>query len=429
MFRSHFPSFRLLGLLLFALWLAFAGSAQAATPPEFRTHAQQPDLPADWQLITNETEGFQLAIPDHWQALKLSESAIGSGLSLSGQQNPALQPFVENPFFRQMMVDGLKFLAFDLSDAALDYAMPANVNLVKVTVGGDLPLTALQKLNERQLVALADPDYDLKSEILPLHGREVILFQYVVKQKMAFQPAELVAIHQLLAVNEGSQYILTISVPLSAFEEYSETVSTMLASFQLLAAPPEPTANPLLAPTLTVTPTATPIPAVVAVVQIAKLNVRSGPGTGYAIVGAVSQNDRLPVTGRPRGRCDWFQVQLPSGQLGWIAGPPTYSTLEGNCTDVQEVIVTPPPPPSSTNPCVRFDNHFNKVADVTLTSPGNAGFSQKFNIAAHGRQTQCLSPGRYTFSVGVPGIGNVNGEFTLARGGRLLVVPIYQTFN
>lgn len=425
MLRSHFPSFRLLGTLLFALWLAFAGSAQAATPPAFRNHTLQTDLPTDWQLITNEAEGFQLAIPDYWQVMELSESAIGLGLSLSGQQNPALQPLVENPFFQQMMVDGMKFLAIDLSDTALEYNLPANVNLIKVAVGGDLPLTALQKLNERQLTTLADPDYALESEILTLHGRDVLFFQYVVKQEIAFQPAELTAIHQLLAVNKGSQYILTISVPLIAFEEYSDTINTLLASFQLFTGLP----NPLPTAIPAVTPTVTPVPPVFAVVQVDKLNVRYGPGVNYGILGSVKRNDRLPVTGRANGRCDWFQVQLPSGQIGWIAGPPTYSTLEGDCNAVPPTVTPTPPPPTSTKPCVRFDNHFNKVADVTLTSPGNAGFSQKFNIAAHGRQTQCLSPGRYTFSVGVPGVGNINGEFTLERGAALLVIPIYQDFS
>jgi hypothetical protein len=420
MLRSHFPPIRRLAVLFLALWLAFASSAQAATPPAFRNHAPQTDLPADWQLITNEAEGFQLAIPGHWQAVELSESAIGLGLSLSGQQNPALQPLVENPFFQQMMVDGLKFLALDLSDTALEYALPPNVNLIKVTVGGDLPLTALQKLNERQLATLADPDYDLASEILTLHGSEVIFFQYVVKREMAFQPAELTAIHQILAVNEGNQYILTVSVPLIAIEEYSDTVRTLLASFQVFTEKAAPIPNLL--------PTATPAPSVFAVVQVDKLNVRHGPGVNYRILGSVNRNDRLPVTGRANGRCDWFQVQLSSGQIGWIAGPPTYSKLEGDCNAVPQT-VTPTPPPPPTKPCVRFDNHFNKVADVTLTSPGNASFSQKFNIAAHGRQTQCLASGRYTFSIGVPGVGNINGEFTLERGDGLLVIPIYQEFN
>lgn len=215
-------------------------------------------------------------------------------------------------------------------------------------------------------------------------------------------------------------------MPYRVLAAYQETVVQILASVQLLEEQPTPT--PFASSILRPRPTATPMPAVVAVVQIAKLNVRSGPGTQYAIIGAVNQNDRLPVTGRPRGYCNWFQVQLPSGQLGWIAGPPTYSTLEGNCNDVS-VVPTPTPPPPPTKPCVRFDNHFNKVADVTLTIPGNANWNQKFNVAPRGRQTQCLAPGRYTFSIGVPGVGSVNGEFTLERGDGLLVIPIYQEFN
>jgi hypothetical protein len=192
--------------------------------------------------------------------------------------------------------------------------------------------------------------------------------------------------------------------------------------------PIAPTAAPTEPPATTPTATPTPAPQGFATVKIATLNVRSGPGTAYPVIGSVHQNERLPVLGRVGTSCDWLQVQLADGKTGWIGGPPTYSTLEGNCSDLI-ALPTPLPPPAPAKPCVRFDNHFNKVADVTLTMPSNPNWNQKFTIAPHKRNTQCLPPGRYTFSVGVPGEGSGNGEFTLAKGGRLQVIPIYKEFQ
>ena len=426
MFRTCLPQIHRISLLLLTLLLALTGTVQAATPPTLQHHAAQTAPAADWQLIVNAAEGFQIALPPQWQTLNLSAEALGLGLSLADAPDEATQALFDNPFFQRMLLDGMKFMALDLSPAGLRYDLPANVNIIKVNIGSDLPLTALQTLTERQLATVAEPDYGLKSQIITLRGRQALLFQYVVVQTVGFAQSQSVAINQLLVMNEGIQYVVTIGVPLPALDEYTDTVGEMLTSFQLLNGQPAPAPLPTASPTAL--PTATPIPAVVAVVQIAKLNVRSGPGLNYGILGTVSQNDRLPVTGHAAGRCDWFQVQRPNGQLGWVAGTPTYTTLEGNCNDVP-VVPTPPPPPPPAKPCVRFDNHFNKVTDVTLTSPDNPQANQKFNIGPHGRQTQCLPPGRYTISIGVPGIGNINDEFTLERRDGLLVIPIYQAFN
>jgi N-acetylmuramoyl-L-alanine amidase len=47
------------------------------------------------------------------------------------------------------------------------------------------------------------------------------------------------------------------------------------------------------------------------------LNVRSGPGTEHARLTTVTKNTVLPVL---KNQNDWLQVQLPSGDIGWIAG-------------------------------------------------------------------------------------------------------------
>ena len=448
-----FSAIHRFSLLLLTLFFAFSGTAQAATPPPFQQQPAQAEPLTDWQLVTNEAAGFQIAIPSGWQAVKLSATTLGLGLSTTETRDPQTDALLQNPFFQQMLIDGLHFMAFDLSAAAPNYIVPANVNIIKADLGSELPITLLQRLNEGQLAALAEPGYPLTSEILDHDGHEAIFFQYVVAQTGGLAQAELTTINQLLVVKGDVQYYVTVSVSLAALEAYRDIVGTMLASFQLLepetqsglvpsaiatpVVPPTATSNALTMPTpanplLRIRrPTATPMPQAVAIVQIAKLNVRSGPGTGYGILGTVTQNARLPVIGHAAGRCDWFQVQLPSGQAGWIAGPPNYSLLEGSCEAVPVVPVPPPPTPvpSAQNPCVRFDNHFSKVVDVTLTMPGNANANRQFNIGAHGRQSQCLAPGRYTFSIGVPGVGNINGEFTIERGDGLLVIPIYQEFN
>lgn len=54
------------------------------------------------------------------------------------------------------------------------------------------------------------------------------------------------------------------------------------------------------------------------------VNLRSGPGTVYAILGQAHEGDSLQVTG---GVEDWYRVYIPCRSLfAWIYGPLTSGT-------------------------------------------------------------------------------------------------------
>ncbi len=54
-----------------------------------------------------------------------------------------------------------------------------------------------------------------------------------------------------------------------------------------------------------------------AVVASGTVNIRNGPGTSYDIVTRASSGDRLPILTKSG---DWYCVNRPSGEKGWIAG-------------------------------------------------------------------------------------------------------------
>jgi N-acetylmuramoyl-L-alanine amidase len=54
-----------------------------------------------------------------------------------------------------------------------------------------------------------------------------------------------------------------------------------------------------------------------AVVASGTVNIRNGPGTSYDIVTQASSGDRLPILTKSG---DWYCVNRPSGEKGWIAG-------------------------------------------------------------------------------------------------------------
>lgn len=116
-------------------------------------------------------------------------------------------------------------------------------------------------------------------------------------------------------------------------------------------APPPPTST-TLPPTPTLTPpppaaaSATPEPA--PQVQVnpglsTAVNVRSGPGTVYPVVGQAQPGQSAAVTGRNAAQ-DWWQIEL-AGLSGWIYGG--LVTFSGNAAAVA-VAQAPPPPPTAT---------------------------------------------------------------------------------
>ncbi len=70
-----------------------------------------------------------------------------------------------------------------------------------------------------------------------------------------------------------------------------------------------------------------------AVVNAYRLNVRSGPGPGYAVVAQVKQGDVLPIVGRDSAGA-WLQVRLANNTTGWVSA---YYTTE--LTDIATVPV------------------------------------------------------------------------------------------
>jgi len=98
-----------------------------------------------------------------------------------------------------------------------------------------------------------------------------------------------------------------------------------------------PTAAPTVAPTPTVASAADAVPN-------SQINVRSGPGTNYNIVGAANPGEHFPITGKNNDGT-WWQINY-NGQKGWVFGELVTTQ------NVQQVAIAPdiPAPPPTAIP-------------------------------------------------------------------------------
>lgn len=118
------------------------------------------------------------------------------------------------------------------------------------------------------------------------------------------------------------------------------------------ATPVPPTATPVLPTATPVPPTATPVPAtpvpptptpevVRVVIDVAVLNVRTGPGTNYPILTAVGKGETFPVMGRNEDNT-WLQICCFNDLPGWVNW--FYLTINGDLANVPVPEVLPPAP-------------------------------------------------------------------------------------
>jgi uncharacterized protein YraI len=170
-----------------------------------------------------------------------------------------------------------------------------------------------------------------------------------------------------------------------------------------------------------------------AIVVVERLNVRSGPGTGYNRVGAVGQGDALIVTGQIDD-CSWLQITTPDGVEGWVSGSSQYVTLDARCTDIPAASAPAAPASGGSSSgsagggqasagaqgCFTFQNQVGPELTITFTNK-DSGKAETFTVPGSGEVRRCFNPGRYTYTLDAPPPwDSTNGDLTVEAGDDFL---------
>lgn len=143
-------------------------------------------------------------------------------------------------------------------------------------------------------------------------------------------------------------------------------------------------------------------------VLVPRLNVRSGPGLGYSVIGTVSSPSVLDVAG-VNSDCSWYQVSTPAGLSGWVSGIPTLTRASATCPVLQALY------------SLGAANVGNLVADLQSSGKGclvisgysgpdftlsaynqDTGITSGIELRTRPAQTICLDPGPYSFALPLP---------------------------
>ena len=85
-----------------------------------------------------------------------------------------------------------------------------------------------------------------------------------------------------------------------------------------------------------------------------KLNVHSGPGTEYPVIGTAEADLQFRIAGKDSDE-SWWQIEF-EGQRGWIFGESVTTADDENVPVATDI---PPPPPPPTDPVLTIDRNMN----------------------------------------------------------------------
>lgn len=101
------------------------------------------------------------------------------------------------------------------------------------------------------------------------------------------------------------------------------------------------------------------------IIALSDLDIRSGPGTSFPILGILLAGRKLDVLGISEDRL-WYQVLQQDGQPGWVLAAPVVARLDGD-SDVLRVIIPSPTPAPSYMPIVTATPAATITPTTTLT--------------------------------------------------------------
>lgn len=216
--------------------------------------------------------------------------------------------------------------------------------------------------------------------------------------------------------------------------------------------PPTDTATPTPPPTETpVPPTATP-GAATFTVATALLNVRSGPGTGYGVVGQVRQGEQLSIVGQATANQGlWWQIEYSGApdNRGWISSAADFGTAQNvagvpvaavplpataapTATSAPAATFTPTPaaqpttvrraPAGQTLLIVENRSQINQPARLTLSGGKSVGGGKEIDPPAGGKIEMVLEPDFYRALWSAPWNNFTRGADFDAPPGKIMVM-------
>ena len=152
-----------------------------------------------------------------------------------------------------------------------------------------------------------------------------------------------------------------------------------------------------------------------------RLNVRSGPGTTYAVVGGALSGEKYSVVGQ-NGGCAWLQIAKGGKTWGWVSGSKSFVKLSGACSAIPAAGAAAPAAGSAKQGCALLISQLK--FEVKLSVKRGDGWQSAWTIPAGGQVKACVDPGSYTATFTAAGQTGSMALPLVVKGGEYYEIPL-----
>ncbi len=159
------------------------------------------------------------------------------------------------------------------------------------------------------------------------------------------------------------------------------------------------------------------------------LNIRSGPGVNYPIIGSAKLDAKFLVAGQANN-CGWLNIADANGPVGWISGAPSFVQFDSACTSLVVSAIPPTPTPRLATPtprpstvtqgatgCYLLQNQLG--FELVINLQRDDGWSDTIRLPVGGEQLYCAAPATYSYTMTAPPpLGSINGTIVINAGDR-----------
>ena len=152
-----------------------------------------------------------------------------------------------------------------------------------------------------------------------------------------------------------------------------------------------------------------------------RLNVRSGPGTTYAVVGGALSGEKYSVVGQ-NGGCAWLQIAKGGKTWGWVSGSKSFVKLSGACSAIPAAGAAAPAAGAAKQGCALLISQLK--FEVKLSVKRSDGRQSSWTIPAGGQVKACVDPGSYTATFTAAGQTGSMALPLVVKGGEYYEIPL-----
>jgi hypothetical protein len=192
-----------------------------------------------WTRYDFLADGFSISLPDSWEQFNTDPETMGAIMDAAGDGNENIASMLSNQLFQTMMVEGIKFIAVEISPESLTSDLPTTMNILMTELPFTVDLETLVTLSIGQLEQAFDFIEPIEHQPLILGPDNISAEKLISKinQTNALGNPIETYLAQVLILDDKIQFVITFATTLDNAELISPSFEEIAKTFEFIDIP------------------------------------------------------------------------------------------------------------------------------------------------------------------------------------------------